>query len=91
LIISQFVSIRVYSWLNMVKVLFFGLIAEQQGRREYELVVNGELTLTELLASLDIDSEAPLILALNQQQVDDLAMVISDGDEVAIMPPFSGG
>ena len=75
----------------MVKVLFFGYIAEQQGRREVELVLDCELSLAALLASLDIDSEGLFLLAVNQQQVDDLSIQVADGDEVAIMPPFSGG
>jgi len=75
----------------MVKILFFGHIAEQQGRREVELALDGKLTLAALLASLDIDSEGSFLLAVNQQQVDDLSIQITDGDEVAIMPPFSGG
>ncbi|GAV21138.1 molybdopterin synthase sulfur carrier subunit [Mariprofundus micogutta] len=74
-----------------VRVLFFGQIAEQHGRREIEVVVGGELTLAALLASLNIDSEGLFLLAVNQQQVDDLSIEIGDGDEVAIMPPFSGG
>jgi len=74
-----------------VNVLFFGLIAEQQGRRECELLVSGKLTLADLLASQGIDSGSPFLLAVNQQQVSDLSVLISDGDEVAIMPPFSGG
>jgi len=73
-----------------VRILFFGLIAEQQGVREQRLELNGSLTLAELLIDLGIDSDMPQMLAVNQQQVSPYTL-LSDGDEVAIMPPFSGG
>ncbi|MDX8376793.1 MAG: MoaD/ThiS family protein [Mariprofundales bacterium] len=74
-----------------VHIMFFGLIAEQQGRRESELIIDGKFTLADLLTSLNIDSELSFILAINQQQISDLSIQVFDDDEVAIMPPFSGG
>ena len=74
-----------------VRVLFFGLVAEQQGKREVEVVVSSETMLSKLIFSLGIDSDCSFMVALNQQQVSDFSTVISDGDEIAIMPPFSGG
>jgi len=74
-----------------VHILFFGSVAERVGRRECTLPVDESMRLATLLDELGCDGFKPLLLAVNQQQVSDMDMRIKAGDEVAIMPPFSGG
>lgn len=74
-----------------VRVLLFGSIAAKCGRREYALPACDTMSLADVIHAVDCEQVKPLLLAVNQVQVDDRAMLIEDGDEVAIMPPFSGG
>ncbi|MDQ6962007.1 MAG: MoaD/ThiS family protein [Mariprofundaceae bacterium] len=73
----------------MIKVLFFGYIADQMGRRS--LCLEGNQSLADVMKAVGCDASMPLLLAVNQEQVRDVDMIIQNGDEVAIMPPFSGG
>lgn len=74
-----------------VRVLFFGMIAARLGQHERTVAAAQGMTLATLVSLLDCSEIKPLLLAVNQQQVSDLNLLIHDGDEVAIMPPFSGG
>jgi len=74
-----------------VRVLFFGMIATRLGQRERMVPATHNMTLATLVSMLDCAGIKPLLLAVNQQQVSDPDLLINDGDEVAIMPPFSGG
>ena len=73
----------------MIKVLFFGQVAEQVGCKSME-VASGK-SLSELIAQLQCENMQPLLVAVNQEQTHDMDYVLQDGDEVALMPPFSGG
>ncbi|HEY6582828.1 MAG TPA: molybdopterin converting factor subunit 1 [Rubrobacter sp.] len=80
----------------MIKVLFFGAAADRAGTREAELEVEDGLTLAEiwpLLVERHPDL-APmrdtLAFAVNDEYARASA-VVSAGDEVAVLPPVSGG
>jgi len=74
-----------------VRVIFFGMIAAKLGRRECALPFDEGMTLAQLVSEVGCGDFKPLLLAVNQQQENDLNRVIKSGDEVAIMPPFAGG
>jgi molybdopterin converting factor subunit 1 len=80
----------------MIKVLLFGAAADRAGTRETELPVDERVTLAEiwpLLAGRHPDL-APLrdtlAFAVNGEYAREDAG-ISPGDEVAVLPPVSGG
>ena len=80
----------------MIKVLLFGAAADRAGTRETELPVDEDVTLAEiwpLLAGRHPDL-APLrdtlAFAVNGEYAREDAG-ISPGDEVAVLPPVSGG
>ena len=80
----------------MIKVLLFGAAADRAGTRETELPVDEGVTLAEiwpLLAGRYPDL-APLrdtlAFAVNGEYAREDAD-ISPGDEVAVLPPVSGG
>jgi len=74
-----------------IKVLFFGSVAERLRRRELELAIDTPITLAELISKSGCKEFHPLLVALNREQVNDLSRRVGHGDEVALMPPFSGG
>jgi cyclic pyranopterin phosphate synthase len=71
--------------------LFFGALAEKRQERQRELEMAHGVTLHGLLSHLGIDSGLPMVLAVNCQIVSDHGTALLDGDEVAVMPVFSGG
>jgi molybdopterin converting factor subunit 1 len=80
----------------MIKVLFFGAAADRAGTRQEEIEVEDGATLAEiwpLLAEGHPDL-APmrdtLAFAVNGEYARGEA-VVSAGDEVAVLPPVSGG
>jgi len=74
-----------------VTVLFFGSLAESVGKRECNLNVNGQMTLADVVKAVGGEGFQPLLVAVNQKQVNDMNLLINNGDEVALMSPFSGG
>jgi molybdopterin converting factor subunit 1 len=80
----------------MIKVLFFGAAADRAGTRETELEVDDAPTLAEIWPLL-VERHlglAPmrdtLAFAVNGEYARANA-VVSAGDEVAVLPPVSGG
>ncbi len=73
----------------MIKVLLFGMIADQAGKKL--ALLQGEMRLDDLITAVGCADFKPLLVAINQEQVHDRSMIVNDGDEVALMPPFSGG
>lgn len=79
-----------------VKLLFFASLKDIVGRRELDVDVPTGTTIQDLWENLE--SRYPLLgryrslvlTSLNEEYVDRKA-VISDGDEVALFPPVSGG
>ena len=80
----------------MIKVLLFGAAADRAGTRETELPVDEGVTLAEiwpLLAGRHPDlgpMRDTLAFAVNGEYAREDAC-ISPGDEVAVLPPVSGG
>ena len=77
-----------------VKVLLFAQAAEWAGRRELARPVRRPLRLAELLAWPELARLAGRLsgtrCAINQEFAGEEAWV-KDGDEVAVLPPVSGG
>ena len=81
----------------MITVKLFALLKERAGSDELR-VAAGSATIAELLLTIarehpalsDLLSQGRVMTALNQEMVK-ADTPISDGDEVALMPPFSGG
>lgn len=83
----------------MIRVLFFARLADLAKTREADFPCDAEIGMRALLAQIverfpalkDALARPELVfLAVNQEQAN-LETVIHDGDEVALMPPFSGG
>lgn len=81
--------------MEEVKVLFFGAAADAAGTREAELTANG-VSIRELWSMLTdkYPGVAPmrgtLAFAINDEYAS-LDDIVSAGDEVAVLPPVSGG
>jgi len=75
----------------MIKILFFGTIADKLGQRSLDMPAQEGVKLVDVLQKLGCESFRPFLVAVNQEQVSDEQQLIHAGDEVAIMPPFSGG
>jgi len=74
-----------------IQVLFFGFIADRLGEREASLSEYEGMTIENIVHATGCADLQPLLVAVNQVQVNDMSVVVNDGDEVALMPPFSGG
>ncbi len=78
-----------------VKVLLFGAAADAAGTREEEITANG-VTLRELFSMLTHKYPAlgpmrgTLAFAINNEYAS-MDEMVSAGDEVAVLPPVSGG
>ncbi|MDQ7005185.1 MAG: MoaD/ThiS family protein [Ghiorsea sp.] len=73
----------------MIKILFFGMIADKVGKQSTTL--QGDMMLGDVIKAVGCADIKPLLIAVNQEQVTDMSIIIKAGDEVALMPPFSGG
>ena len=79
-----------------VTVRFFASLREDVGVAELELEADSVPALLTVLESALGDAMAHLRqenvrLAVNQELVDDPALVLEPGDEVAFLPPVTGG
>ena len=79
----------------MIKVMFFGPVAERVQAREMQLDYSSGMTLHDVIAR--IGAQHPDVfgivsfIAVNQNQVHDKQMALHDNDEIAFMAKFSGG
>ncbi len=79
-----------------LSVLYFGIVRERIGLREESVELPDPPTVAGLLQALgqryqEVEAAAGAIrVAVNQEYVDQAAP-LCDGDEVAIIPPVSGG
>jgi molybdopterin converting factor subunit 1 len=79
-----------------IRVLFFGIVREIVGLREEAIEVPGGSRLQDVFAAYAQrfpklgEASASIVLALNQQFAPSAAAV-NDGDEIAFLPPVSGG
>ena len=79
----------------MIKVLFFGPVADRVGTREMQFEHFPGMTLHDVTHNVGMNSPGALsvvsFIAVNQKQVHDKQMSLNDGDEVALMAKYSGG
>ncbi len=79
----------------MIRVLFFGPVAERVGQREIELAHRPGLRLREvrddLAARYPQAFEIVAFVAVDGIQARDLDKELADGGELAFMAKFSGG
>ena len=83
----------------MVKVKFFAVLKKIIGKDQVEVDLHHQkVTLGQLLGQIERDTpklkdvlkEGKVLLSINQEmaQEDDW---VTDGDEIALLPPFAGG
>jgi molybdopterin converting factor small subunit len=79
----------------MIKVLFFGPVADRVQMRETQVEYTQGMTLHNVIAHLGMQHPGAFSLvsfiAVNQTQVHDKQTVLHDNDEIAFMAKFSGG
>ncbi|MEE8184826.1 MAG: MoaD/ThiS family protein [Thermodesulfobacteriota bacterium] len=81
-----------------VKLKFFAMLKGLIGREEAELEIPGEISMAELKTIIkreypvlaDLIDKRGVLVSVNQEFAGN-EMTIKDGDEVAFLPPFSGG
>ncbi|MAW79884.1 MAG: molybdopterin synthase sulfur carrier subunit [Parvularcula sp.] len=82
----------------MARLLFFGKLADAAGARQRDLPLGDAQTVGDLVSALG-KQEAALGAALQEKSVRVIVnekmaardSAISDGDEIAFLPPVSGG
>ena len=79
----------------MIKVLFFGPVADRVGQRAMEIEFTPGMTLHDITHKVGMLYPGALsivsFIAVNQAQVHDKQTVLNDNDEIALMAKFSGG
>jgi molybdopterin converting factor subunit 1 len=85
-----------YSVWMQVRVLYFGVLKDRMGRSETMMEVPKGSSVSEVLALHRGLAKAPealwdsIAVAVNQEYAR-MGDVLKDGDEVAFLPPVSGG
>lgn len=80
----------------VVSIVFFAKARELSGLSEAQLRVPAHIAVEELLAiiceNFSLNSiRSSLFLALNEDYCVDPVVQLKDGDEIAVIPPISGG
>lgn len=80
----------------MAKLLFLGRLEDLAGAGEREVALDGPTPLDEVLAALPADLREALRgprvkIARNGDVVPATGLVVVQGDEIAFLPPVSGG
>lgn len=79
----------------MIRVLFFGPVADRVKAHEMQLAYIAGMKLHNLIAQLEAKHPDAFgivsFIAVNQTQVHDKQMALRDNDEIAFMAKFSGG
>jgi len=79
----------------LIRVLFFGPIAERVDAREMQFDYAPDMTLHDIIARVGMQHPGALsivsFIAVNQIQTTDRQHRLQDGDEIAFMAKFSGG
>lgn len=79
----------------MIRILFFGPVADRVQMRETQLAFNAGMKLQDVVAALSAQHPQAFdivsFIAVNQAQIKDMQLPLSDGDEIAFMAKFSGG
>jgi molybdopterin converting factor small subunit len=80
---------------KVIKILFFGPVAERVQMREMKVEFASGMTLHDVIAHLGTQHPGAFsivsFIAVNQTQVRDKQMALHDNDEIAFMAKFSGG
>lgn len=80
-----------------VKVLYFGALGEDLGRSGEDCEIENGSTTQDLLQNLAhknqdfVSWQNRLLVAVNCEHVCESDRVLAENDEVALMPPLSGG
>ena len=79
----------------VIKVLLFGQAAEMAGSRSIEIDFYGEVYTNDLVEKLgekfpSLVASIPFSIAVNRKYIKE-NMSISTNDEIALIPPVSGG
>ena len=76
-----------------LKILVFGPLAEKMGTKEIEVAVDEGCTASALAERLEIREmlSSGLRIAINGKIIDNHEVILGDGNEVAFLPPVSGG
>ncbi|WP_268033149.1 MoaD/ThiS family protein [Algoriphagus sp. PAP.12] len=78
----------------MIQVKYFGMIAEATSKEEEKIDV-GEKPFSEILSEISSKyqlGDLSYQVAVNKKLVSDFSKLqLEEGDEVAFLPPFSGG
>ena len=79
----------------MIKVLFFGPVADRVQMREMQVEFTHGMTLHDVITHLGMEHPGAFsivsFIAVNQTQIHDKQMALHDNDEIAFMAKFSGG
>jgi len=79
-----------------VRILFFGVLKDLMGRASDTLELNEDATVADVLEHYELRTPKireilpSLALSVNQHYAGP-GVVLGDGDEVALLPPVSGG
>lgn len=78
--------------MPLIRVRLFGPLAEQHGRGEISVEIKPDSTALDVIRELGLDSwlDSGLRCALDQQFCD-LSSELAGSDELALLPPVSGG
>ncbi len=82
----------------MVTVKFFAVMKKMVGRENLTVPLDSQLPLRDFLSLLETDlpnlrsviQGGKILISVNQEMATD-ETVITDGDEIAMLPPFAGG
>ncbi len=76
-----------------LKILVFGPLAEKMGTKEIEVAVDEGCTASDLAERFELRDmlSSGLRIAIDGKVIDDQEVILEDGNEVAILPPVSGG
>jgi molybdopterin synthase catalytic subunit len=73
-----------------VTVRLFAVLRERAGRDSVELELEDGATVRDAIAAVDVSDGVPVVMAVNREvAAEDL--VLEAGDELALIPPVSGG
>jgi molybdopterin synthase sulfur carrier subunit len=77
---------------NEIKVLVFGIIAEKMKTRSIQIenTIDTDTLRSKLMVDYPVFKDLTVSLAVNKKIVHSNT-ILFDGDEIALLPPFSGG
>ncbi len=76
-----------------LKILVFGPLAEKMGTKKIEVAVDEGCTASVLVERFELRDmlSSGLRIAIDGKIIDDHEVILEDGNEVALLPPVSGG